>query len=86
MRTLFGVLLLSAMPSLAADSDFNGRWDLTTLARPRAWWVELNGVGSPTPTGKFVSAYNGDMNTVDTAVVENGARRDRQELAAQSSR
>jgi hypothetical protein len=74
-RTLFGVLLLSAMPSLAADSDFNGRWDLTTLNRPRAWWVELNGVGSPNPSGKFVSAYNGDMNTVDTVVVENGELR-----------
>jgi Domain of Unknown Function (DUF1080) len=75
MRTLFGVLLLSAMPSLAADSDFNGRWDLTTLNRPRAWWVELNGVGSPNPSGKFVSAYGGDMNTIDTVVVENGELR-----------
>ena len=75
MRTLFGVLLLSAMPSLAADSDFNGRWDLTTVSRPRAWWVELNGVGSPNPSGKFVSAYGGDMNTIGTVVVENGELR-----------
>jgi hypothetical protein len=75
MRTLLGVLLLSAMPSLAADSDFNGRWDLTTLTRPRAWWVELNGVGTPKPAGKFVSAHNGDMNTVDTVAVENGELR-----------
>jgi len=77
MRTVFGVLLLSAMPSLAADSDFNGRWDLTTLTqpRPRAWWVELTGVGSLKPAGKFVSAYGGDMNTVDTVAVENGELR-----------
>ena len=75
MRALFGVLLLSAMPSLAADSDFNGRWDLTTVSRPRAWWVELNGVGSPNPSGKFVSAYGGDMNTIGTVVVENGELR-----------
>ena len=77
MRTLFGVLLLSAMPSLAADSDFNGRWDITTLTqpRPRAWWVELTGVGSPKPAGKFVSAYGGDMNTMDTITVENGELR-----------
>ena len=74
MRTLFGVLLLSAT-SLAADSDFNGRWDLTTVSRPRAWWVELNGVGSPNPSGKFVSAYGGDMNTIGTVVVENGELR-----------
>src|ERR1035438_8924838 len=77
MRTLFAVLLLSAMPSMAADSDFNGRWDITTLTqpRPRAWWVELTGVGSPKAAGKFVSAYGGDMNTVDTATVENGELR-----------
>jgi hypothetical protein len=75
MRTLFGVLLLSAMSSLAADSDFNGRWDLTTVGRPRAWWVELTGVGTLKPSGKFVSAYGGDMNTVDTVAVENGELR-----------
>ena len=74
-RTLFGVFLLSAMPSLAADADFNGRWDLTTVNRPRAWWLELTGLGTPKPAGKFVSAYGGDMNTVDTAVVENGELR-----------
>src|ERR1035441_2769853 len=77
MRTLFGVLLLAAMPAIAADSDFNGRWDITTLTqpRPRAWWVELTGVGSPNPAGKFVSAYGGDMNTLDTSAVENGELR-----------
>src|ERR1039458_7939477 len=61
MRTLigfgFGVLLLAAVPAIAADSDFNGRWDITTLTqpRPRAWWVELSGVGSTKAAGKFVS-------------------------------
>ena len=77
MRTLFGVLLLAAMPAIAADSDFNGRWDITTLTqpRPRAWWVELTGVGSPNAAGKFVSAYGGDMNTLDTIAVENGELR-----------
>jgi hypothetical protein len=77
LRTLFAVLLLTAMPSIAADADFNGRWDLTTLTqpRPRAWWVELSGVGSPKAAGKFVSAYGGDMNTIDTIAVENGELR-----------
>src|SRR5260370_21156894 len=75
MRTVCGVVLLAALPAIAADSDFNGRWDLTTLTRPRAWWVELNGIGSPNPSGKFVSAYGGDMNTIDTVVVENGELR-----------
>jgi hypothetical protein len=74
MRLLVLLLLLSALPALPADKDFNGRWDITadTKPRPRAWWVELNGVGSPNPSGKFVSAYGGDMNTIDTITVENG--------------
>ena len=56
MRTLigFGVCLLAAVPAMAADSDFNGRWDITTLTqpRPRAWWVELNGAGSSKEIGR----------------------------------
>ena len=77
VRTLFGILLLAAVPAIAADADFNGRWDITvhTQPRPRAWWVELTGVGSPKPAGKFVSAYGGDMNTLDTIAVENGELR-----------
>lgn len=68
------VLLLSVCPVFSADADFNGRWDITanTKPRPRAWWVELNGVSSPNANGKFVSAYNGDMNPISTISVENG--------------
>src|ERR1039458_3898551 len=63
VRTLFGILLLAAVPAIAADADFNGRWDITvhTQPRPRAWWVELTGVGSPKPAGKFVSASGGAL-------------------------
>ena len=76
LRTILGILVLAAA-SQAADSDFNGRWDITvhTQPRPRAWWVELNNVGTPTASGKFVSAYGGDMNTLDTVTVENGELR-----------
>ena len=60
----------------AADTDFNGRWDITPVSpRPRAWWVELTGVGTPKATGKFVSAFGGDMNNIDTITVENGELR-----------
>jgi hypothetical protein len=58
---------LAAWPVLAGTQDYNGRWDITALTqlRPRAWWVELTGVGTPQAAGKFVSAYGGDMNTID---------------------
>jgi len=41
VRTLLGITLLAACPGIAADQDFNGRWDLTALTqpRPRAWWL-----------------------------------------------
>jgi hypothetical protein len=73
MRPLLGLLLLAACPAFSAGEDFNGRWDITVpQGRGRAWWVELNGVGTATPSGKFVSAYGGDMNTITTIGVENG--------------
>jgi hypothetical protein len=77
MRNLLALSLLAACTVLAADSDFNGRWDLSanTPPRPRAWWVELNGVGTPKANGTFVSAYNGDRNTIDSIAVENGELR-----------
>jgi hypothetical protein len=76
MRPLLGLLLLAACPAFSAGEDFNGRWDITvTQGRGRAWWAELNGVGTAAPTGKFVSAYGGDMNTIDTIAVENGELR-----------
>jgi len=74
MRIPWEVLLLAAGPALAPAQDFNGRWDITTLTqpRPRAWWLELTGVGTPQAAGKFVSAYNGDMNRIDKIEVAGG--------------
>jgi len=73
MRTLLVAFLLAACPAFSADQDFNGRWDIkTTSPRPRAWWLQLTGVGTPDAAGKFVSAYNGDMNTINTISVESG--------------
>jgi hypothetical protein len=76
MRTSLGFLVLAVLPAFAADSDFNGRWDITSQSqRPRASWVELTGVGTPNASGKFVSAYNGDMNKIDGIALENGELR-----------
>jgi len=72
MRATIGVLFLAAA-AFAADSNYNGRWDLTTVTpRPRGWWVELNGVGTKTASGTFVSAFAGDRNTINEITVENG--------------
>src|SRR5271157_5457342 len=77
MRTLLALSLLAVCPAFSAAPDFNGRWDIhaNTQPRPRAWWVELTDVGTPKAAGKFVSAYGGDMNIIDTIAVENGELR-----------
>ena len=74
MRILIFAALAAIIPAWCADQDYNGRWDITvsTKPRPRAWWLELNGVGGSNASGKFVSAYAGDMNTITTIKVENG--------------
>jgi hypothetical protein len=74
MRFLPVILFLAACPAFSADQDYNGRWDITanTKPRPRAWWVELNGVGTPNASGKFVSAYAGDMNKIDAIIIDRG--------------
>src|SRR3954451_13029638 len=72
MRAILGIFFLAAA-AFAADSDYNGRWDLTTVqTRPRGWWVELNGVGTANANGAFVSAYAGDLNKINEIAVENG--------------
>jgi hypothetical protein len=73
MRALLGLLVLAMSPAIAADADYNGRWDITpVLQRPRGWWMELKGVGTPNAEGSFVSAYGGDLNKINEISVENG--------------
>src|SRR5881227_3442540 len=71
---LLALLLLTASSAFSADRDFNGRWDITahTAPRPRAYWLELTGAGTPSPSGWFVSAYSGDRNKIDSISIKNG--------------
>jgi hypothetical protein len=59
---------------MAANNDFNGRWDITVPdnERRRAWWLEVNNAESGKPTGTFISAYAGDLNKIDEATIQNG--------------
>jgi hypothetical protein len=70
MRALWVFLLLAA--PVLAQSGFNGRWDITPVNHPRgrAWWLEVSGAGSPKPTGKFVSAYAGDLNVIEELKID----------------
>jgi hypothetical protein len=72
MRLILTLAL--ALPLFAADSDFNGRWDITTNAK-RAMWLEVTGAGTANPSGFFVSDHGGDRNVIDHITIANGELR-----------
>jgi hypothetical protein len=73
MKNTLLLVLLSFGPALAAEADFNGRWDITPEGPAvRAWWLEVTGAGTPSPKVKFVSAYAGDLNVADEVAIRDG--------------
>jgi hypothetical protein len=72
MRLLLAVTMAAA--AWAGDKDFNGRWDIRVEgnANRRAWWLEVNGAGTGTMTGKFISALGGDLNVIPNLAIRDG--------------
>ena len=72
MRTL--LFLAVSLAAMAADSGFNGRWDLSVSNEPRArvWWLEVTGAGTPNIAGRFVGAPGGGMDPISQIAVNNG--------------
>lgn len=69
------LLLVSLMTlsTFAADSGFNGRWNIhVKTPRNRAWWLEVQGAGSGPITGSFVGAPGGQVDKLRDARIENG--------------
>jgi hypothetical protein len=73
MRTLLTFLLLSAS-AIAADKDFNGRWDIK-VSDGRVWWLEVNGAGTSKASGSFVTAFDGDRNEIPQFIIKDGRLR-----------
>jgi len=61
-----------SMGLIAADKDFNGRWNLNVDKEPRGrvWWLEVTGAGSPAIAGRFVGAPGGQMDKIPVIQVE----------------
>lgn len=74
MRTAITLLLaLGACSAWAADARFNGRWDITIVNDSgRGWWLEITGAETDKPAGKFVTAFNGDMNVIQEISIKPG--------------
>ena len=66
--------LCASGAAFAADSDFNGRWDIRVLNEPRsrAWWLEVTGAGSPHLKGRFIGFPGGDINDIQKPAIRNG--------------
>lgn len=70
-RTVF--VCLAGLPLLAADSDFNGRWNIEVKnPRGRAWWLVVEGAGSGAVSGEFVGVPGGQVDKLENARVANG--------------
>lgn len=65
---------LAAALCLAADSDFNGRWDIRVPKEPRnrSWWLEVSGAGSPGVKGNFVGFPGGNTDPIPVISVKDG--------------
>ena len=59
---------------LAADADFNGRWNLKVANEPRTrvWWLQVEGAGTSAIRGSFVGAPGGDVNKIPRIWIEKG--------------
>ena len=61
----------------AADRDFNGRWDLTVHNNPGctvtcAWWLEVDGAGTPAQKVIFVGFSDGSLHELPDATFKDG--------------
>jgi hypothetical protein len=67
MRNLALCYAALAMAMMAAVEEFNGRWDLkaSNESRNRAWWLEVEGAGTPALKGRFVGFPGGDTNVIE---------------------
>lgn len=62
----------------AAETDFNGRWDIEVLAKAadiqftttKAWWLGITGAGTPEMKVQFVGSPDGSLDDITDAKVQ----------------
>jgi len=73
MTLRLALLALLPLSLLAADADFNGRWNIRVQTpRGRVWWLEVKGAGAGKISGSFVGAPGGQVDPLSDARIENG--------------
>ena len=80
LSVLLAVVAL-APPAQAADTDFNGRWDIQVGAKPAdfaqftttaAWWLGVTGAGTPDMKIQFVGSPDGSLDDITIAKIQDG--------------
>ena len=80
---LLALLAATALTATAqaADTDFNGRWDIQVHAKPAdfaqftttaAWWLGVSGEGTPEMKIQFVGSPDGSLDDITAAKIQNG--------------
>jgi hypothetical protein len=77
--SLIAALLVFGAITLAADKDFDGRWDVEVHSKPsdisfttKAWWIEVTGAGTPDMKVRLVGSPDGSLDDITESKVENG--------------
>ena len=79
-KSLFALFVLLAVITLAptaraAETDFNGRWDIQVHAKAadiqftttKAWWLGITGAGTPEMKIQFVGSPDGSLDDITEA-------------------
>lgn len=69
--------LACSLNAIAADKDFNGRWDLIVHNNPNctvtcAWWLEVMGAGTPEVKATFVGFPDGSLHELPDLTIKDG--------------
>src|ERR1035438_2465624 len=76
-RSCMRLLLLAALMAswcMAADTAFNGQWDIRVPKEPRnrSWWLEVSGAGTPDIKGNFVGFPGGNTDPIPKIAMRDG--------------
>jgi hypothetical protein len=76
MARIWVAALLAAgcLYSAPNPKEYNGRWDITVNdhERKRAWWLEVQGAETGSPTGSFIGAPGGGLDQIKNMKLDNG--------------
>ena len=82
LKSLFALTLITgfAVAARADDQNFNGRWDIQVHAKPeeilstsaKAWWLQVEGAGTPGMKVQFVGAPDGALDDMTDAKIQDG--------------